>query len=127
MNPNGNLNAKVSKLLVVVIVLQGLTLAGQWLGGGASNSSAPGMLPSAQAQFANAGADRQAMVDELKQTNSKLDKIYTALTGGNIQVKAVLPDDQKGGNAGNKNAGAANTSGNGSGSGNGTASVTRAH
>lgn len=124
MNPNGNLNAKVTKLLAVVIVLQALTIAGQWLGGGAG--SAPHLLAPAEAQFANAGADRQAMVDELKQTNSKLDKIYSALTGGNIQVKAVLPDDQKGGNApkggGNANSGA----GNGNGSG-GSVSVSRSH
>jgi hypothetical protein len=119
MNPNGNLNAKVSKLLVVVIVLQSLTIAGQWLGGGAS--SAPRILPAAEAQFANAGADRQAMVDELKQTNNKLDKIYSALTGGNIQVKAVLPDDQKGGNA-PKGGGNAN---NGAGNGAGSVSVSR--
>ena len=123
MNANVNLNAKVSKLLVVVIVLQGLTLAGQWIGGGAATSS-PQMLPSAQAQFVNAGADRQAIIDELKQTNSRLDKIYDVLTSGNIQVKAVLPDDQKGGNApkggGNANSGA----GNGNGSG-GSVSVSR--
>jgi hypothetical protein len=120
MNANVNLNAKVSKLLVVVIVLQGLTLAGQWIGGGAATSS-PQMLPSAQAQFVNAGADRQAIIDELKQTNSRLDKIYDVLTSGNIQVKAVLPDDQKGRN---KNAGAANSNAGNSG---GSVSVSRVH
>ena len=106
MNSHGNLNAKIAKLLVVVIVLQALTLAGQWLGGGASNS--PVMLPSAQAQFSNPGQDRQAIIDELKVTNQKLDKIYEALASGNIQVKAVLPDDHKSGNgnANNGNAGA---------------------
>ena len=85
---NGNSNTKLSKLLLAVIALQLVTLAGQWLEG-------PRMLPTADAQLANVGADRQAMIDELKRVNQKLDKLTDVLSSGNLQVKVVNPDEHK--------------------------------
>jgi hypothetical protein len=79
-----------NKLLTVVIALQLTLLAGQWLGG-----AGPRMLPAAQAEPFNAGADRQAMIDALKDTNSKLDEIASILNSGNLQVKVVQSDDHK--------------------------------
>ena len=76
-------------LLIVVLILQLVVIAGQWLEG-------PRILPSAQAQVANPGADRQAMLDEQKSTNSKLDRLISILEGGNLQVKVVQPDEAKG-------------------------------
>lgn len=77
-----------SRLLAVVIVLQGLILAGQWLG-------AP-QLGSAQAQITDPGRDRIQMLDELKQTNAKLDKMIDLLGSGQLQVKVVQSDDNRG-------------------------------
>jgi hypothetical protein len=37
-----------------------------------------------------------AMVEELKNSNTKLDKIITLLEGGNLQVKVVQSDEGKG-------------------------------
>jgi hypothetical protein len=79
---------KNQRMLVIVVALQLLIVAGQWLEG-------PRMLPAAQAEPFNAGADRQAMLDELKSTNSKLDSVISILNGGNLQVKVVQSDDHK--------------------------------
>ena len=79
---------KTNRLLIVILVLQALTLAGQWLEG-------PRMLPAAQAQAVNSAADRQAIIDELKGVNSKLDRLVGVLEGGNVQVRVVQTDDHK--------------------------------
>lgn len=79
---------KTNRLLVIVIALQLLIVAGQWLEG-------PRILPAAQAEPFNAGADRQAMVDALKSVDSKLDTLVSILNSGNLQVKVVNPDEHK--------------------------------
>ena len=77
-----------SKLLVAVVVLQGLTLAGVWSGNGASQ------LPAANAQAVDPGAQRLQMVEQQRETNAKLDKIAELLKG-ELQVRVVTPDDSK--------------------------------
>lgn len=79
---------KTNRLLVIVIALQLLIVAGQWLDG-------PRILPAAQAEPFNAGADRQAMVDALKGIDTKLDTLVTILNSGNLQVKVQQPDERK--------------------------------
>jgi len=79
---------KTNRMLGVVIVLQVVILAGQWLQG-------PTMLPAARADLPNPQADRQAMLDEQKATNAKLDQIVSILQAGNLQVKVVQSDEQK--------------------------------
>jgi hypothetical protein len=79
---------KTNRLFVIVIALQLVIVAGQWLEG-------PKMLPTAQAEPFNAGADRQAMLDELKGVNSRLDAITSILNSGNLQVKVEQPDEHK--------------------------------
>ena len=79
---------KTNRLLVIIIVLQGIILAGQWLEG-------PRMLPTAQAEPFNAGADRQAMLDALKGIDSKLDSVVSILNSGNLQVKVQQSDEHK--------------------------------
>jgi hypothetical protein len=77
-----------SKLLSVVVVLQLVILAGQWLG-------TPQALPSAQAQVPDAGAIRLQILDETKTLNGKMDKLIGVLTSGDVQVKVVTPDENK--------------------------------
>jgi hypothetical protein len=79
---------KNSRLLVIVIALQLLIIAGQWLDG-------PKMLPTAQAEPFNAGADRAAMIDQMKSVDSKLDSIVSILNSGNLQVKVAGTDQNK--------------------------------
>lgn len=81
-----------SRLLVAVLVLQGLILAGQWFGSG------PNYVSSAHAQIADPARDRQQLLDEAKQTNAKLDKLIELLRSGEIQVKVAQPA-QAGGRA----------------------------
>lgn len=78
-----------SRLLVVVVFLQLLILFGQWL-------SAPGYLPSAQAQVTDPGRDRLQMIDELRSINVKLDKLIQILGSGELQVRVIQPDETKG-------------------------------
>ena len=79
---------KSSKLLGVVIVLQGLILVSQWAGQpSAGTARADVTLP-------NPGERQLAIVEELKNVNSKLDKIYSALSGGDMTVKAVVVKDE---------------------------------
>jgi len=81
---------KSNRILGVILSLQMLILAGQWLGG-------PGYLTSAQAQLAtDPGRDRQQLIDEARKTNDKLDKLVGILSSGDLQVKVVQPDDNKG-------------------------------
>src|SRR4051812_45051470 len=90
------------KLLTVVIGLQVLTVASQWLG-------QPSIVTPAMAQMPDAGSQRAAMLDELKgirsdlkalaasgtTTAARVDKIAALLESGKVQVRAVSPDENK--------------------------------
>jgi hypothetical protein len=80
---------KLTRLLTIVIVLQGMILAGQWLGSG------HGYLTSAQAQVTDPGRDRMQLLDEMRKTNDKLDKLMEILRSGDLQVRVIQPDDNK--------------------------------
>ena len=80
---------RTSKLLGVIIVLQVLTLGGQWLG-------SPSYVTPANAQVTDPGRDRMQMIDQLKSIDAKLDKMVSILGSGNLQVKVVQPDESKG-------------------------------
>ncbi|MFI5380233.1 MAG: hypothetical protein ACHRHE_13120 [Tepidisphaerales bacterium] len=77
----------MKRLLVVVVVLQGLILFSQW---GGSGPVAP-----AYAQIPDAGAQRREVIEELKSLNSKMDKLIETLESGKVQVKATLPEEKK--------------------------------
>lgn len=77
-----------TRLLTVVVALQGMTLLGQWTGGV--------NLPNAQAQVSDPGAQRNAQLDELKSINAKMDKMIGILNSGNLQVRVVNTDEEKG-------------------------------
>jgi hypothetical protein len=83
---------RIGRLLGVVIVLQVLTLAGQWLDGGSQRY----LTSTAQAQITDPGRDRSQMIDELKAMNGKLDRLVELLEGGKVQVRVVQPDEPKG-------------------------------
>ena len=87
---NSRATSATQRMLAVIVTLQALTLAGQWLG-----NSGPRMLPAAQAQLANPAAERQAMLDEIKSTNGKLDRLIGILESGQLQVRVANPDDNK--------------------------------
>ena len=82
---------KTSRLLGVVIVLQVLTLAGQWV--------SPSYTTTAHAQAYDPARDRQQTLDELRSMNSKFDKLTDILTSGELQVRVVNPDETKGKNS----------------------------
>jgi hypothetical protein len=73
-----------TKLLTVVLVLQSVMLLGQWLG-------VPSPVTPAHAQIPDAGGQRNAMIDELRQVNAKLDKLAAYLESGKLEVRVVEP------------------------------------
>ncbi len=79
---------KTTKLLAVVVVLQGLILIGQWTGGA--------YLPTAQAQVPDPANRQMQMIDELKSINVKLDTMVSMLQGGELQVKVAKAEQNKG-------------------------------
>ncbi|HZL36811.1 MAG TPA: hypothetical protein VFC78_15940 [Tepidisphaeraceae bacterium] len=76
---------KTEKLLGIMIVMQGLILAGQWAGPVGSPSVA-------HAEPFNPSERQLAILDEAKQTNSKLDKLMALLQSGEVTVKVAKED-----------------------------------
>jgi hypothetical protein len=76
----------MKRLLIFVLVLQVLVLVSQLTG--------PGSATPAWAQIPDAGAQRNAVIEELRTLNGKMDKLMEMLESGKIQVKATLPDDK---------------------------------
>ena len=75
---------KSSKLMAVVIVLQGLILLGQWTGQpGASTARA-------DSQVTNPSERQIAMLDELKSIDGKLDHLLGLLQSGDMKVKVEV-------------------------------------
>jgi hypothetical protein len=81
------MNRTTHKLLAVVIVLQGLTLLGQWTGSSA--------VQTAKAEIPDPANRQMQMIEGIKTTNDKLDKLIGILESGDLQVKVVMPDEEK--------------------------------
>jgi hypothetical protein len=76
------------RLLTAVVALQAVTLLTTWTG----NST----LPTARAaDLPDPGARQMAMVDELKQLNSKLGRLTDFLESGRLKVVVPDPDQKK--------------------------------
>ena len=78
---------RTTRVWGVLILLQLMILAGQWLGN-------PSVVTPAQAQPLDPGRDRLQMIDELKSINAKLDNLNALLQGGNLQVRVANPDEK---------------------------------
>jgi hypothetical protein len=76
------------RLLTAVVALQVLTLATQWTG-----QSTLG--PAVAADIPDPGARQMAMVDELKQLNSKVGRLVDFLESGRLKVVVPDPDQKK--------------------------------
>jgi hypothetical protein len=50
-------------------------------------------ISTAQAQVPDAGAQRLEMIDQLKASNDKLDKMISILESGKLQVQLTKPDE----------------------------------
>ncbi|MDP9175450.1 MAG: hypothetical protein M3O30_16535 [Planctomycetota bacterium] len=75
---------RTQKLLAAILVLQVVNLLNQWVG-------AP--ISRAQAQVPDAGAQRLQMIDEIRASNEKLDKMISILDSGKLQVVVAKPDE----------------------------------
>jgi hypothetical protein len=82
-----NINQSVARWLSIVVVLQGAILLAVLFGGPS--------IRTAQAQIPDAGAQRDAMIEQMKSTNEKLDKLLTLLSDGHLQVQVITPDESK--------------------------------
>jgi hypothetical protein len=77
------MNTKSQKLLTGVLVLQGLLLAGQWLGQ-PSLGQARG-----EGNIMNPSERQIQMIEELRALNAKVDKMNATLTSGEMTVKVA--------------------------------------
>lgn len=77
------------RTLTVIVILQGLILAGQWLG-------TPSVVTPAHAQIPDAGGQRLEMISEMKALNNKMDKLIGILESGKLEVKVSVADDKQG-------------------------------
>jgi hypothetical protein len=76
--------------LTVVVILQALILAGQWLG-------SPSLVTPAHAQILDAGAQQYQMIKELQTLNGKMDRLVGILESGKLEVHVAGADDNKAG------------------------------
>ena len=74
------MSTSTNRLLAAVLVLQVLTLAGQWGGQAASNTARADLPP-------DPAAMRLQQTEELKSMNTKLDRLITILDSGRLEVK----------------------------------------
>jgi hypothetical protein len=81
---------KTTKLLTVVVVLQGLILAGQWLG-------TPSVVTPAHAVIPDEGGQRQEIINQLKGVNERLERLVGIMESGKLEVRVVGADDNKAG------------------------------
>ena len=77
------------RLLAAVLVLQSLTLVGQWTG------STPSVSEAQAADFADPAGQRMKMIEELKASNAKMDRLLALLESGKLQVQVPASDDKK--------------------------------
>ena len=68
-----------NRLLAAVLVLQVITLAGQW-------ATKPALVSDARADVTNPAERQLALVEEMKSTNQKLDRVVSLLEGGRLKV-----------------------------------------
>lgn len=80
---------KNAKLLTVIVILQGMILAGQWLG-------APSVVSPVHAQIPDAGGQRLEMIKELQALNGKMERMIGILESGKLEVKVSQADENKG-------------------------------
>jgi len=76
---------KTDKLLTMVLIMQGLTLAGQYAG-------PIGSATVVRADIPNPAERQLALLEEAHQTNAKLDKLISLIQSGEIQVKIAKGD-----------------------------------
>jgi len=81
---------KTTQLLTVVVILQGLILAGQWLG-------APALTTPAHAQIPDPGAQTQQVIKELQALNAKMDRMVGIFESGKLEVRVAGADENKAG------------------------------
>jgi hypothetical protein len=91
------MSTNTNRLLAAVLVLQVLTIAGQWTGRAGSNDARADLPPNP--------AERQiAMTEEMKSMNHKLDRLVSILEAGRLKVEVTNLGDMNKANAnGNRN------------------------
>lgn len=78
-----------NRLLAAVLVLQVLTVAGQWGG-------KPTHVSDARADLPDPGAQRVAQTEELKSMNQKMDRLLSLLESGRMKVEVTNLGDKNG-------------------------------
>ena len=80
---------KTSKMLGFVMVMQAVILIGQWTGQPAVQSA------KADVSLPNPGERQLAILDELKNLNSKMDHLISIAQSGDMKVEVTKVDKNK--------------------------------
>jgi hypothetical protein len=83
-----NNSKSTTKWLGIVVALQCVILLTLWGAGPSATVARADGIP-------DAGDQRNQMIDQMKATNDKLDKLLALLSSGDLQVKLAKPDDAK--------------------------------
>ena len=81
---------KTTQLLTVIVILQAVILAGQWLG-------SPSLVAPARAQIPDPGAQQLQVIKELQSVNAKMERMIGILESGKLEVRVVGADENKAG------------------------------
>jgi hypothetical protein len=77
-----------NKWLGIIVAMQAIILLTLWGAGPSVSTARADGIP-------DAGSQRDQMIEQMKATNEKLDKLLVLLSGGDLQVKLAKPDDDK--------------------------------
>lgn len=90
------MSTNTNRLLAAVLVLQALTLAGQWTGRAGSNDARADLPP-------DPAAMRLQQTEEMKAMNQKLEKLVSILESGRLEVRVgnLAEINKNNGNNGN--------------------------
>jgi hypothetical protein len=75
--------------LGIIVAMQAVILLTLWGAGPSASAAKADGIP-------DAGQQRDQIIEQMKATNEKLDKLLALLSGGDLQVKLAKPDDAKG-------------------------------
>ena len=77
-------------VLTMLAILLSLTLFTAWSGGGGAASESAYISDARADGITNAGAQRQAMLNQLQLMNTKIDAVQSAISGGvRVRVEAA--------------------------------------
>jgi ABC-type bacteriocin/lantibiotic exporter with double-glycine peptidase domain len=84
-----------NRLLLAMVVMQGLTVATMWVGQPHFNGTVSAQIPDSGSQQAMMIEELKGIRAEVKAQGARVEKVSGLLEAGKLQVHVVLPDENK--------------------------------